>query len=113
MTYEEVVYKVRDGFEDADAREIFEHIAVQVNIFGEGSGAFYIEIANRSVIVEPYDYWDRDGLFSAPAEVLIDVADGKLTLREAVDKELIYVEGNMNKINQLLNLKAVKRKKSL
>ena len=44
MTYEEIVNIVRDNLENADAREIFEHIAFQFNITGEGSGAFYIEV---------------------------------------------------------------------
>ena len=40
MTYEEVVRIARDAYEDADARNIFEHIDVQVNVTGEGSGIF-------------------------------------------------------------------------
>lgn len=112
MTYEEVVLKFREGFEDADARNIFEHIAVQVNVTGEGSGAFYIEVADRSIIVEPYDYWDRDGLFTADSAVILDVADGKLALRDAVDQGLLDVNGNMDKINLLLDIKSVKAKKA-
>ena len=49
MTYEEIVEKVREDYEYADARAIFEHVAVQFNITGEGSGIFYIEVADRKV----------------------------------------------------------------
>ena len=45
MTYEELVLRVRDVYENADAREVFEHIAVQVNVEGEAAGAFYLEVA--------------------------------------------------------------------
>ena len=55
MTYEELVLRVRDVYENADAREVFEHIAVQVNVEGEAAGAFYLEVADRQVCVEPYD----------------------------------------------------------
>ena len=62
MTYEDLVYKVREVFENADARKILEHVAIQVNITGEGEGIFYVEIAERHICVEPYDYYDRDCL---------------------------------------------------
>lgn len=105
MTYEEVVHCVRDAYENADAREIYEHIAVQVNVTGEGEGAFYIEVAGRAVCVEPYDYYDRDGLLTASSETIADIAKGKLTFREAIDKGLLKVEGNMDKLTKLAKIK--------
>ena len=66
MTYEEIVEKVRNDYENADARAIFEHIAIQFNIKGEGAGIFYIEVADRNVCVEPYDYYDKDALVEIP-----------------------------------------------
>ncbi len=45
VTYEQIVQKVRKTFENADAREIFEHVAIEVDIVGEGAGAFYFEVA--------------------------------------------------------------------
>lgn len=105
MTYEEIVYKVREGFENADARAIFVHVAIQVNIVGEGSGAFYIEIANRGIVVEPYDYHDRDGLITADGATLAEIADGKLTLQEAVETGRMKIEGNPEKLVLLKNIK--------
>ena len=105
MTYEEVVHCVRDAYENADAREIYEHIAVQVNVTGEGEGAFYIEVAGRAVCVEPYDYYDRDGLLTASSETIADIAKGTLTFREAIDKGLLKVEGNMDKLTKLAKIK--------
>lgn len=105
MTYEEIVMKVREKVENADARDIFEHIAVQVNIIGEGSGAFYVEVAHRSVVVEPYDYVDRDGLVTATAEQIIAVATGKTKLSKAVESGAIQYVGNMDKFKQLLKIK--------
>lgn len=111
MTYEEIVYKVREGVENADAREIFEHVAVQVNIEGEGSGAFYIEIANRSAIVEPYDYYDRDGLLTADAETLIAIAEGKLSFLEALESGKMLAIGNLERIKLLSKIKCKKQTK--
>lgn len=98
MTYEEIVDKARAGYENADARTIFEHIAIQVNIDGEGKGAFYIEVAERSVCVEPYDYHDRDILITTTGPVFCDIAAGKLTLHDAIEKGLLRAEGNQEKL---------------
>ena len=105
MTYEDIVDIVRDTFENADAREIFEHIAVQVNITGEGSGAFYIEVANRSVVVEPYDYVDRDGLVTGTGETLIALAKGTLKMDDAFASGALTFEGNHNKLNNMMSIK--------
>ena len=105
MKYEEIVLKVRDGFENADAREIFEHVAVQVNIEGEGNGAFYIEVAGRKICVEPYDYVDRDGLLTATGETLVTIADGTLSIEQALASGALRVEGNMGKLALLTKIK--------
>ncbi|MBP3204371.1 MAG: SCP2 sterol-binding domain-containing protein [Lachnospiraceae bacterium] len=105
MTYEEIVHCVRAAYENADAREIYEHIAVQVNITGEGEGAFYIEVAGRAVSVEPYDYYDRDGLITASADTLINLANGSLSYEEALQKGLLRLEGNIDKFNKLAKIK--------
>ena len=61
VTYEQIVKKVRKTFENADAREIFELVAIEVDIVGEGAGAFYFEVAERACVVEPYNYYNNDG----------------------------------------------------
>lgn len=109
MTYEMVVEKAREAFEYADAREIFEHVAMQVNIVGEGAGAFYIEIAERHISVEPYDYYDRDGLFTSSADILIQLAEGKLTFKDAVASGALQYAGNPYKLELLSKIKLKKR----
>ena len=37
-----------------------ENTAVEFNVYGEGEGAFYIEIKDGKVSLEPYEYYDRD-----------------------------------------------------
>lgn len=112
MTYEEIVSMVRDNMENADAREIFEHIAFQINITGEGSGAFYIEVAERSVCVEPYDYYDRDGLVTADAKAILDIATGKIGINESIERGFIQFEGNPNKLLAFRKMKLRKKKVS-
>lgn len=109
MTYSEVVEKAREAFEFADAREIFEHVAIQVNIEGEASGAFYIEIAQRSVCVEPYDYYDRDGLITTTADIICQLAEGKLTFSKALSEGKIVYAGSQEKLNLLTKIKLKKK----
>lgn len=111
MTYEEIVRIVRENVEgNADAREIFEHIAFQVNITGEGSGAFYVEVAERSICVEPYDYYDRDGLVTADAQAIIDISAGTIGIKESIEKGFICFEGNPDKLAAFRKIKHLKKK---
>ena len=51
--YLEQVERFRNVYEYADSRNIFEHIAIQINVSGEGAGILYMEVADRAVTVEP------------------------------------------------------------
>jgi hypothetical protein len=103
MTYHEIVDKVRDVFEYADARNIFEHIAIQVNIVGEGAGVMYIEVAERQISVEPYDYYDRDGLVTIDSSVIMDIVEKKYTVKDAFRRGLLTYQGNERKLLACLN----------
>lgn len=104
MRYEEIVERVRDDFENADARTIYEHCAIQVNVEGEGKGIFYIEIADRKICVEPYDYYDKDGLIITTAQTIIDILEGKISTREAYFSGKLQIKGNMEKVKLLENI---------
>ena len=85
MNFHELVDKVRTALVvKADASKITEHIAVQVNVTGEAEGAFYIEIKDGVLCVEPYTYNDRDFLLTADGEEILAVAQGKKTLESAI-----------------------------
>ena len=56
MTYQELVSKLKDTYQEKDASKISEHLAIQFNIQGEAEGALYLEIANGKLHVEPYEY---------------------------------------------------------
>lgn len=103
MTYKEIVDKVREVFEYSDARNIFEHIAIQVNVTGEGSGILYLEVADRQVTIEPYDYYDRDGIITIDSKILLDLCDKKYKFRYAYDHGLMSYQGNERKLLACLN----------
>lgn len=103
MTYEEVVAMLRHVFENADARNIFEHIAFEIDLVGEPEGALYMEIAQRAVCIEPYNYYDHDGLITTNAFIVRQIAEGKLGFTEALDKGLVRYEGDMRKLELCLD----------
>jgi len=103
MTYEEIVRIVRGTFEEADARSIFEHIAFEIDIVGEGACAMYFEVSNRACVIEPYNYYANDGVITASAEVLVKLANLELHMAEALEQGLLEFKGNQRKMQLCLD----------
>ena len=80
MSYEELVGEIRNLFMKADVSDIKEHIAYQFNIRGEAEGAFYAEVSDGKLSIEPYEYYDRDVLFTTTADTLLKIANNCKTL---------------------------------
>lgn len=97
MTYEELVAKAKETYGTADASKITEHVAIQFNVTGDAEGAFYLEIADGKVNVEPYEYYDRDVIVTTDAETLIKMAEGKLGMEAAYLTGKIKADGNLTK----------------
>lgn len=101
MKYEELVTAVKDQFMQADVSRIQEHIAYQFNIEGEAEGAFYAEVSDGCLSIEPYEYYDRDVLFTTTAETLLNIVKGKMDAVEAFTDGKLKVEGNFDKALKL------------
>ena len=110
--YLEQVERFRNVYEYADARNIFEHIAIQINVSGEGAGILYMEVADRAVTVEPYDYKDRDGEVFIEGSFVVSFLESGMSFDEAREKNLIRYEGNIKKLKTLKNLVFRNRKTS-
>ncbi len=106
MTYEELVEKVREVYGQADASGIEGHVAYQFNITGEGEGAFYLEIADGNINIEPFEYFDRDVLFTTTADTLIKIGLGEVDAVAAFTSGKLKVEGNFDKALLLNTLSA-------
>ncbi|MBR0131990.1 MAG: SCP2 sterol-binding domain-containing protein [Lachnospiraceae bacterium] len=101
MTYHELVEKIRKIYSKKDASAVNEHLAIQFNIFGEGEGAYYVELADGGINVEPYEYFDRDILISTTYDIAIKIAEGKLDIQEEAYAGRLFAEGKLGK-SQLL-----------
>ena len=109
MTYAEMFSKVKGMLMEADVSDIHEHLAYQFNITGEAEGIFYAEVKEGKLYVEPYEYFDRDAMFTCSAETLFKIADGKTAPILAVPLGKMKVEGN---IENALKLKEIIAKSS-
>lgn len=101
MTYEEIFEKVKKLFEQADVSEVKEHLAYQFNIIGEGEGAFYAEIQDGKLDIQPYEYYDRDAVFICKAEVLFGIISGEMDPVKAFTVGKLKVDGSIDKALKL------------
>ena len=97
MTYQEIVANVKELCGNADLGDYKSHLAVEVEIKGEGEGVFYIEAKDGKVNVEPYNYNDRDVRLIASADNFIAIAKGELDPVKAFLTGKLKVDGSMDK----------------
>lgn len=109
MTYTEVVEKVKEMFGNADVSNIREHLAYQFNITGEGAGAFYVEVKDGKLNIQPYTYNDRDAAFTCSADLLFKLASGKADPVASVLTGKLKVEGSIDKAMRIKTFLAAHR----
>ena len=97
MTFEEIFEKSKELILSHDVSKIPGHLAVQIDISGEGSGIFYIELLEGKLYVEPYEYYDRDCIFTVSAENFFKLADGSLNPVKAFTTGKLRVDGSIDK----------------
>lgn len=111
MTYEEIFAKAQSLFGKGDATGFDGDFAIQVNITGEGEGAFYIAYKNGALDIAPYEYNDRDAKLIANAENFLKIAEGELGAVPAFLSGKLKVEGSTEKALELDKLITYMKKK--
>lgn len=110
MTYADFFYEIKGKFMGADVSDIHEHLAFQFNIDdAEAGGAFYVEVKDGTLFVEPYEYYDRDAMFICTPDVLLKIADGELDPIAAYTEKKLQVEGNIEKALRLKEIVEMKK----
>ncbi len=112
MTYEEIVAYTKNKMADVDVSDYKGHLAAQVNITGEGEGAFYVELNDGTAAVEPYEYFDRDVALIVSADVFIAMIDGKKDAVAAYLTGELKVEGSLDKAKEFGELLKKSKKKA-
>ena len=68
-----------------------------------------MEVKDGTLHVEPYEYYDRDAMFTCSAETLRELAEGKLDPVLAFTVQRLKVEGNIDKALRFKELVERKR----
>ncbi len=111
MTYADFFYDMKGRFMGADVSDIHEHLAFEFDIEDEeAGGAFYVEVKDGTLYVEPYEYYDRDARFICAPEVLVKIADGELDPVWAFTTQKLKVEGNIEKALRLKEIIGAKQR---
>ncbi len=101
MKYEELVTIVKESAKKTKVSKIVGHVAYQFNVEGEAEGAFYLEISDGKVYVEPYEYYDRDMIIVTTAEVIVQIVEGNMRPKDAYTKELLKIQGDIELLDVL------------
>lgn len=102
MSYLEVFEKVRKATAGLKEGAVAEHLAIQVNLTDEdASGICYLEATDGVFHAEPYDYYDRDALFTVKSADLVKILGGKLDYDKAVADGILTVLGNAERAAEL------------
>lgn len=96
MQYNEVVDTVREKMKGVDVSGV-DFLAVQVNLTGEASGIFYIEIKDGNTNVEPYDYIDRSCGITMETQNFLKLISRKLDPVAAFSTGKLKVDGDVGK----------------
>ncbi len=104
MTYEEIFNKSKELIMKSDVSKVDGHLAVQIDIEGEGEGAFYIELKDHKLNVEPYEYYDNDCKFIISADNFLKLADGSLDSIAAYTVGKLKIEGSIEKALEFKNI---------
>ena len=108
MTYEEIFNKVKEAYENADASNGEGHIAIEFDVCGEGAGAFYAEIKEGKLDLQPYNYYDHDAVVIVDSEVLLEIVKGEKSAESAYLEGKMRIDGNLNAVTTFTKVKVNK-----
>lgn len=97
VTVEDIVAKIGKRINKDAAKKIAENgkAAVDIKLYGPFEAHMYIEIKDGAVNVAPYDYIEKDIEAAISVENALAIADGKLSVKDAVENGSLYVFGNV------------------
>lgn len=104
MTYEQIFELVQKNLKNTAAKKIEDHIAVEFDIYGEGEGAFYVEVKDGAITAAPYEYYDRDAKVFITAEELEKIIKGERKAEEVFSEGILMIEGNIDAALELVSL---------
>ena len=104
MDFWSIFNEVKETFMQSDVSDYRGHLALQVNMTGEGEGKFYAELSDGVLKVEPYEYFDRDVLFTISTKDFLKLILCKLDPIFAFTIGKLKVDGDLGKALEIQRL---------
>ncbi len=77
--------------------------AIEFKMTDEGfGGVFYMANKDGKFSVEPYDYLDRDAVFTADSSTIEGLLKGEIPPDKAISEGLVEIEGDMDAVQEML-----------
>lgn len=97
VTVDDIVAKISKRIDKSAGKLVAAEgkAAVDIKLYGAFEAHMYIEVKDGNVSVEPYDYIERDLEAAVPVDVALAIANGKITVKEAIENGTLYVFGNV------------------
>jgi putative sterol carrier protein len=103
MELNQIIAYIKQKIETVDTSKLpNDTIAFQFNV--SDSGRFYVELKDKNVNIEPYEYNDRDMLITINSTNLIKLIDGKLDPVKGFLSRKFKAEGDFSKVKVLAEL---------
>ena len=104
MDFWSIFNEVKETFMQSDVSDYQGHLALQVNMTGEREGRSYAELNNGTLSVEPYEYYDRDVMFTIDSKDFLKLIHGKLDPIFAFTIGKLKVDGDLGKALEIQRL---------
>lgn len=104
MSFLKSVDDVKERLKNLDTHHLDEHIALEVRLDGADEGTFYIELDKEKINIEPYEYKDNDAVIKAKSNILMRFISKKLDIENALVKNTLKIDGNINKVFRFYKL---------
>lgn len=102
MTYEKILDTLKKAYKKADLKKLGnDDFALEIDIYGEGEGALYVEFKGGVLAVEGYEYIDRSAKIYAQADTIVAIATGKSTVVKSAEDGKLTVEGDFEAAKKL------------
>lgn len=95
MAFYEAYDKIKGALKNAKGKSVEGHLAIEIVITDEeNAGICYLEVADGTVRVEPYDYFDHHARLIGRSDDLAAVFSGKLNMDTALEQGKLFIEGD-------------------
>jgi len=103
MTFEQIISEVKNKTASFDGSTYDGFLAVQVTL-SDLNQVFYVEIKDKKISVEPYDYHDRQAHLIITSDKFLKLIERKLNPVVAFTTGQLKVEGDAGKALELAGL---------